>query len=213
MARAGRAATGLVSVLMILVLAGCGSSSDSGAVTGVSSSDNDGYNGIFMHHDAYSVPDVTLTDTNGKPFDLAKQTRRTLVFFGYTSCPDVCQVVMSTIASAMTRLSDAERKRLQVAFITTDPARDTRSALRTYLDRFDPSFVGVTGPLTQTEALAKPMDIFIEHGRKLPSGGYDVNHGTVVVAVEDAAGDLVWTAGTSPADMAEDLEKILAADK
>ena len=56
------------------------------------------------------------------------------------------------------------------------------------------------------------MDIFIEHGRKLASGGYDVNHGTVVVAVENASGDLVWTAGTSPADMAEDLEKILAAD-
>ena len=212
MARSGRAASGLVSVLMILVLAGCGSSSDSGAVTGVSSSDDDGYNGIFLHHDAYAVPDVTLTDTEGKPFDLAKQGRRTLVFFGYTNCPDVCQVVMSTIASAMTRLSDAERKRLQVAFITTDPARDTRSALRTYLDRFDPSFVGVTGPLKQTKALAKPMDIFIEHGKKLPSGGYDVNHGTVVVAVENAAGDLVWTAGTSPADMAEDLEKILAAD-
>jgi len=197
---------------MILLLAGCGSSSDSGAVTGVSSSDDDGYHGIFLKDDAYAVPHVTLTDTEGKPFDLAKQARRTLVFFGYTNCPDICQVVMSTIASAMTRLSDAERQRLQVAFVTTDPARDTRPVLRTYLDRFDPSFVGVTGPLTHTEALAKPMKIFIEHGRKLPSGGYDVAHGTVVVAVEHGAGDLVWTAGTSPADMAEDLGKILAAD-
>ncbi len=202
---------GLVTVLLVLLLAGCGSSSDSGAVTGVSSSDNDGYNGIFLKNDAYAVPDVTLTDTEGKPFDLAKQPRRTLVFFGYTNCPDICQVVMSTIASAVTRLSDADRKRLQVAFVTTDPARDTRSVLRTYLDRFDPSFVGVTGPLAQIEALAKPMDIFIEHGKKLPSGGYDVNHGTVVVAVDHAAGDLVWTAGTSPADMAEDLDKVLAA--
>jgi protein SCO1 len=211
-ASAQRAASSFVAVLMVLVLAGCGSSSESGAATGFTSSDHDGYHGILMKHDAYAVPGVTLTDTEGKPFDLAQQQRRTLVFFGYTNCPDICQVVMSTIASAMTRLSDAERQRLQVAFITTDPARDTRSALRTYLDRFDPSFVGVTGPLTRIEALAKPMDIFIKHGRKLPSGGYEVDHGTVVVAVEHAAGDLVWTAGTSPADMAEDLGKILAAD-
>ena len=83
----------------------------------------------------------------------------------------------------MARLSDAEQKRLQVAFVTTDPARDTRPALRTYLDRFDPTSSGVTGPLEQIEALAKPMDIFIKHGQKLASGGYEVNHGTVVVAV------------------------------
>ncbi len=213
--RAARSAVGgiVVVVLMVIVLAGCGSSSDPGAVTGFTSSDHDGYHGVLLKDDAYAVPHITLTDTEGKPFDLAKQRRRTLAFFGYTNCPDICQVVMSTIASAMTRLSDAERERLRVAFITTDPARDTPAALRTYLDRFDPTFVGVTGPLAQTEALAKPMDIFIEHGRKLPSGGYDVNHATVVVAVKHGAGDLVWTAGTSPADMAEDLEKILAADK
>jgi protein SCO1/2 len=201
-------------VLMLVALAGCGSDSgsDSGsAVTNVTTSDDDGYRGILLDK-PYAVPDLALTDTDGRPFDLAGQSRRTLVFFGYTNCPDICQVVMSTIASAMTKLSAAERDRLQVAFVTTDPARDTRSALRTYLDRFNPDFVGVTGPLDRIDALAKPMDIFIKKGEKLPSGGYEVDHSTVVVAVRKAAGDLVWTGATSPSNMAEDLKKILEED-
>jgi protein SCO1/2 len=196
---------------MLAGLAACGSSPDTGApVTGISTSDDDGYHGILLD-EPYSVPQLSLTATDGKPFDLAAQDRRTLVFFGYTHCPDVCQVVMSTIASAMARLSDEQREQLQVAFVTTDPARDTRSALRTYLNRFDPGFVGLTGSLTRIDQLAQPMDIFVKQGQKLPSGGYEVDHSTVVVAVHQGMGDLVWTGATSPADMAADLEKILAA--
>jgi protein SCO1/2 len=202
----------LLAVLMALLLAGCGTSSDGGApVANISTSDDDGYHGILLD-EPYSVPDLTLTDTEGKPFDLATQPRRTIVFFGYTNCPDICQTVMSTIASATARLPSSERKQLQVAFVTTDPARDTRTALRTYLDRFNPDFVGVTGPLDRIDALAKPMDIFIKKGQKLPSGGYEVDHSTVVVSVRGAAGDLVWTGATSPSDMAADLHKILKED-
>ena len=211
MARSLRWAAGLF-VVLLLAVAGCGSSDDVGApVTGIRVSDDDGYRGIKLDQ-PYAVPSVALTDTAGKPFDLATQPKRTLVFFGYTNCPDICQVVMSTIASAVARLSDAERKQLQVAFITTDPARDTRTALRTYLDRFNPAFVGVTGPLDQIEHLAKPMGIDILKGQKLPSGGYEVDHTTNVIAVRRAEGDLVWTASTSPSDMATDLHKILKAD-
>ncbi len=202
----------LLAVLLALTLAGCGTAQGSGApVTGVSSSDDDGYHGVLLD-DPYSVPDVTLTDTEHQPFDLARQQRRTLVFFGYTNCPDICQVVMSTIASAMTRLSDAERARVQVAFVTTDPARDTPQVLRTYLDRFDPHFVGVTGSLSRIDALGRPMGIEVTKGQKLPSGGYEVNHTTTVVTVRDGTADLLWTASTSPGDMAADLHKILKAD-
>jgi protein SCO1/2 len=208
-----RALRVLLALVVLVALGGCGSSdSDTGApVTNISSSDDDGYRGILLDQ-PYAVPDLTLTDTDGKPFDLATQQRRTLVFFGYTNCPDICQVVMSTIASALTKLPDEQRDQLQVVFVTTDPARDTRAALRTYLDRFDPAFVGVTGPLDRIDALAKPMDIFIKKGQKLPSGGYEVDHSTVVVSVRKAAGDLVWTGATSPSDMAVDLAKILEED-
>jgi protein SCO1/2 len=155
---------------------------------------------------------VKLNDTDGRPFELAQQPRRTLVFFGYTNCPDICQVVMSTIASAMARLSDADRAKLQVVFVTTDPARDTERALRTYLARFNPGFVGVTGSIDRVDALGKPMGVFIKKGQKLPSGGYEVDHTANVISVHDGSGDLVWTASTSQSDMAADLEKILKAD-
>ena len=199
----------LLAVLMVLVLAACGSEGDDGAaVTGVSTSDDDGYHGIFLDQ-PYAVPDVALTDTDGRPFDLATQPRRTLVFFGYTNCPDICQVVMSTIASAMARLSDAQRDRLQVAFVTTDPARDTGKALRTYLDRFDPGFIGVTGPLDKIDALGKPLGIYIKKGQKLPSGGYEVDHSTHVYGVVGDQARVAWQQGTSPAQLAADIIRLL----
>jgi len=197
---------------MVFALVGCGASGDEGAaVSGVSTSDHDGYHGIRLD-EPYVVPPVTLTDAEGHPFDLAKQSKRTLVFFGYTKCPDICQVVMSTIASAMARLTDAERAKLQVVFVTTDPARDTGRVLRSYLDRFNPDFVGATGPIARIDAPGKPMGVFIKKGQKLPSGGYEVDHTANVISVDHGAGDLVWTASTSQSDMAADLEKILKAD-
>ncbi len=135
-----------------------------------------------------------------------------MVFFGYTKCPDICQIVMSTIASAYARLDAADKKRVKVVFVTTDPARDTTKVLRSYLDRYDPSFEGLTGPLDKIEALGKPMGIEIAKGQKLPSGGYDVDHTTNVISVDRDRGDLLWTASTSPSDMASDLQKILKAD-
>ena len=206
-----RRPTLLLAVLLIISLVGCGSSDDEPPVTGVSVADDDGYRGIKLDQ-PYVVPDVPLTDTEGRPFQLAKQSDRTLVFFGYTHCPDVCQVVMSTIASGLTKLSQAEQDQLQVVFVTTDPARDTGTVLRTYLDRFNPSFLGATGSLADISALGKPLGIDIMKGDKLPSGGYEVSHTTNVVSVRGGEGDLVWTASTSPSDIAEDLEKILEAD-
>ena len=202
----------LLAVLMVVALVGCGASGNDGAaVSGVSTSDDDGYHGVLLDQ-PYVVPHLSLTDTAGQPFDLATQDKRTLVFFGYTKCPDICQVVMSTIASAMARLSKAEQAELQVVFVTTDPARDTEGVLRTYLARFNPRFVGVTGPITRIDALGKPMGVFIKKGQKLPSGGYEVDHTANVLSVRAGKVDLLWTASTSQSEMAGDLEKILKAD-
>jgi protein SCO1/2 len=212
--RRKRPGTGLAAVLavLLLALAGCGSSGggDGAAVTGIKVSDDDGYRGILLDK-PYAVPAVSLTDTSGKPFSIADQAKRTLVFFGYTHCPDICQVVMSTIASAVVRLPTSEQKALQVVFVTTDPARDTKAVLRTYLDRFNPAFVGVTGSLDRIDALGHGMGIEVKKGQKLPDGGYEVTHTTNVTDVEAGKGDLIWTASTSPSDMATDLHKIIGA--
>ena len=213
-----RVAAVLAALLLAPTLAACGSggsgdsASDSGApVKDLRIPDDDGYKGIKLDK-AYQVPATSLTDTEGKPFELASQRERTVVFFGYTKCPDICQIVMSTIASAYARLDAADKKRVKVVFVTTDPARDTTKVLRSYLDRYDPSFEGLTGPLDKIEALGKPMGIEIAKGQKLPSGGYDVDHTTNVISVDRDRGDLLWTASTSPSDMASDLQKILKAD-
>ena len=200
----------LLAVLMSLVLVGCGSSGSDAPVKGFSTSDKDGYHGAFLD-EPYAVPGVALTDTDGKPFDLAAQDKRTLVFFGYTNCPDICQVVMSTIASAVAKLSASQRDQVQVAFVTTDPARDTRAAMRTYLDRFNPTFEGATGRLPAIVRLARALAVPVEKGRRLASGGYDVSHGTQVLGlVPDGRAPFVWTEGTGPGALADDISTILA---
>jgi protein SCO1/2 len=160
----------------------------------------------------YVVPATPLTDTDGASYSLADDTdkRLTLVFFGYTNCPDICQVVMSTLASAMTRLDDADRDQVDVVFVTTDPARDDQSALREYLDRFDPSFVGLTGPLATIIDVGKALAVAIEQGEKLPSGGYDVTHGTAVLGIDGSdVVPIVWTQGTSATQFADDVHQLL----
>ena len=160
----------------------------------------------------YVVPATPLTDTDGAAYSLTDDTdkRLTLVFFGYTHCPDVCQVVLSTLASAMTRLDDADHEQVDVVFVTTDPERDTEKVLRNYLDRFDPTFIGLTGPLDSIIDVGAQMAVSVEQGHQLPSGGYDITHGTSVVAIDH--GDevpILWTQGTSATQFASDLHQLL----
>jgi protein SCO1 len=171
--------------------------------------DGRGYEGAYLET-PYVVPDLALSDTSGEPYSLATaEAPLKVVFFGYTKCPDICQVVMSTIASAVSRLDEEQRDQVEVVFVTTDPVRDTGQVLRTYLDRLDPAFVGLTGDLDRIIDLAKPMRVFVAEGRKLPSGGYEVDHSTHVLGVTGDQTQLVWTQGTSPAAMAADIIKLL----
>lgn len=206
-AAAAAALTGLLGVL-----AACGGGGDTAATTsGFTEHDSDGMHGAVLS-DPYVVPDVTLTATDGSRFSMTDDTDAalTLVFFGYTHCPDICQAVMADIASAMTRLDDADRKRVEVLFVTSDPARDDAATLRQYLDRFDPAFEGLTGDLSKIVEAANALGVPIEDGPKLPTGGYEVTHGTQIVGVDDQdRSPIVWTEGTSAAQLAEDITALL----
>jgi protein SCO1/2 len=194
-------------LVVVTLLAGIG-------LTACSQSAADTFRGAVLHS-PYRVPATELVDTSGHPYSLADSTRKrlTLVFFGYTHCPDVCQVVMSTLASAVARLDPQERRRMEVVFVTTDPARDTRPVLRRYLDRFDPGFVGLTGPLARVEDLARPLGIYFEEDERLPSGGYEVEHSASVLAVRDGRASLVWSPTATPAEVAADVQRLLAAGR
>ena len=194
-----------------VVLAACGGEPESVAtITG--GGDGDGLHGAVLT-EPYVVPDVDLTDTSGAAYSLTADTRKplTLVFFGYTHCPDICQMVMANLATAMTRLDDSQRAQVDVVLVTTDPARDDEAVLRDYLDRYDPTFIGLTGDLPAITRVGEALGIYIARGAKLPTGGYEVDHGTPVVAIDgEDRSPIVWTQGTSAADLAEDVSALLA---
>lgn len=195
-------ARGLLALLCLVLLAGCADSS---------ADSEGGIEGTTLD-EPYVVRDLPLTDTDGKPYSLVKDTDKplTLVFYGYTHCPDICQVVMSTLASAMTRLDTSDRAKVDVVFVTTDPARDTAPVLRDYLDHFDPTFIGLTGDLDTIADLGMSMAVAVEQGEKLPSGGYEVVHSTQVSAIgSDDRVHVLWTQDTSQATIASDVHELL----
>jgi len=199
---------------LALLLAGCGAEDPDpgGPVTGVTVNDEDGMNGA-VPAEPYSVPALALEATDGSRTVLAEDAERplTLVFFGYTMCPDVCQLVMADVANALNRLEPAEREQVAMTFVTTDPARDDAATLRAYLDRFDPSFEGLTGPLPRIVELGEAVAVPVAKGQKLPSGGYEVDHGTHVLGMtDDGRVPILWTQGTPPELVADDIRRILA---
>jgi protein SCO1/2 len=186
----------------LVLLSGCGGEATSA----------DGFTGTRLDP-PFEVSDIPLTDTSGAEYSLTGSTDKplTLVFFGYTHCPDICGVVMANLASAMTRLSDADRERVDVVYVTTDPARDTETVLDRYLEHIDPDFVGLTGDLQDIVAVGKPLAVGVDQGKKLPSGGYDVTHGTTITGIDshDEA-PVYWSQETSSAQFAADIHTLLA---
>jgi protein SCO1/2 len=205
-----------VALLAVVVgaLAGCSASSGDGAenhglvqISGVH--DDTEYHGAEIVP-PYRMPDVTLTADNGQPFNLVTDTAYpvTLVFYGYTHCPDVCPLVLSDLSSAFVHLPEDVQAKTQVLFITTDPARDDAEVLRGYLQRFNPDFLGLTGRLTTITTVAHDMGVAITGSKRLPSGGYDVGHGAQVIGFRGNESPVIWTQGTPVPDLVSDIEKL-----
>jgi protein SCO1/2 len=210
-----------LAALFVLVSSGCGSKADEkpdnpgGAVIKTDQADPNGLRGAALDT-PYTMPRTSLTDTGGNEFNLVTSTTKpvTLVFFGYTNCPDVCNTVLADIASALTKLDDQTRSEIQMVFITTDPARDTGPVMRKYLDRFDPSFTGLTGRLTVIKSVAQALGVPVEGMQKLPSGGYEVGHGAQVIGFgnNDKAG-VLWLSNAAIGDLAHDFKMLVERNK
>lgn len=174
-------------------------------------SDPNGLRGATLDR-PYVMPSSSLIDSAGNEFNLVTSTKKpvTLVFFGYTNCPDVCNTVLADIASALTKLDDPVRDQVQMIFITTDPARDDGPVIRKYLDRFDPSFVGLTGSLDSIKAIAQKVGVPVEGMKKLPSGGYEVGHGAQTLGFgKDDKATVLWTADTAIGDLSHDFGQLV----
>jgi len=159
----------------------------------------------------FTVSKDALVDTDGDAYSLTESTdkRLTMVFFGYTNCPDICGLVMGNLASAMTRLDEKDRDQVDVVFVTTDPDRDTDEVLRRYLDRYDTSFIGVTGPIDEIAAVGKSIAVGL--GEKLATGGYEVDaHTTQVTGIDsDDQAPIYWSQTTSSKQFADDIHTLL----
>lgn len=154
-------------------------------------------------------PALTLTDTRGEEFDLRAETDGylTLLFFGYTNCPDVCPVHMANLAAVFGDLVPEVRHRIKVVFVTTDPERDTPERLRSWLDNFDPSFIGLRGSVDSINAALAEMllpgvaVLPAEHG-----GEPMIGHPAAVIAFSpDGLARVRYPFGVRQMDWAHDL--------
>ena len=158
-------------------------------------------------------PDFTLTDTEGRPYSFLDETRGrvALLFFGYTWCPDICPIHMANIGQAMKSIPSEDRHRVQVVFVSTDPARDTPERIREWLDVFDPSFVGLRGTMEEVNRIQNqvglPASVLDQPDE---DGNYLVGHAASVLAfAADGPARLRYPFGTRQSAWAHDLPRLI----
>jgi protein SCO1 len=193
--------------MALALLAGCAPA----ATVSVPSPGPSAYGGAVLDK-PYELPDLSLTDTNGKEFAVRTGSDKPVLvfFFGYTNCPDICLGVLTDLASAVNRLPEDVRNRVQVVFVTVDPHRDTPEAMTKYLARIDPGFVGLTGEPKTILQLAASMGVGIEGIEDHHDGAYDVTHTTQVIGFDaQRRGVIVWTQGTAIGTFRADFERLV----
>lgn len=173
-------------------------------------------------------PSFVLTADDGSTYDFAARTagRPTVLFFGYTDCPDVCPTTMADLAAGLRSLPPEVADQVEVVFVTTDPGRDTPEVLDEYLAHFDESFVGLTGTAEQVEAAQQAAGVPAAYPVKERGGdaltvpeallpeGYLVEHGSTPVAYGSHDTEVVgWRPGTLPEDYAADLSAIVEEER
>jgi protein SCO1/2 len=122
----------------------------------------------------YAGADFHLTDASGKARSLADfRGKVTVLFFGYTHCPDVCPTTLADMAQVMSLLGK-EADRVQVLFVTLDPERDTAALLAQYVPAFHPAFMGLRGDAQATAEAAKAFGVVYQ--KQVNKSGYTLDH-------------------------------------
>ena len=116
--------------------------------------------GIILLPQSRELPELTLTNVDGQPQALSSlKGKWTLVFFGYTFCPDICPTTLAQLRQLNGLLPAETRSQLQILMVSLDPHRDTPEKLKQYLGFFDPAYLGLTGPLADIQKLANAVSI------------------------------------------------------
>ena len=157
-------------------------------------------------------PRFVLTDTSGAPFDFWNRTMGsvTLLFFGYTYCPDQCPMHMTNIGWALKKVPAGIADQIKLVFITTDPGRDTPLVLRRWLDNFDRNFVGLTGTEAAVTAVERGAGVPLARKTEPRNGNYSVAHANFVVAyTKDNLAHVIYPGGVSKDDWIHDLPLLI----
>jgi protein SCO1/2 len=169
-----------------------------------------------LFDDGRPLPAPALVDHLGRDFGLDRlRGRWTLLFFGFTHCPDVCPLTLATLAEARRLLAGLPPPaQPAVAFVSVDPRRDTAAALSRYVGHFDPEFTGVTGGAAAIESFTRALGVAVVMGAPGEDGSYTVDHTAAVFLVNPQA-ELVAVFGAphEAAIIAEDYRRIVTAGR
>lgn len=155
--------------------------------------------------------DFKLTDHHGQARQLADfKGKAVVLFFGFTQCPDVCPTTLSAMRDVLGQMGQ-DASRVQVLFVTLDPARDTPQVLAQYLPMFHPSFIGLLGDDAAIAALAKDFKVFYTKQPGSSAGSYSIDHSTGSYAFDPQGRlRLLFRHGEIPGNIAADLKLLLA---
>jgi len=161
------------------------------------------------------LPQGRFTDQDGAAFDPRRlRGHWSLMFFGFTSCPDVCPTTLAMLAQVRKSLADLpQAQRPQVILVSVDPRRDTPQRLAAYVRYFDPAFLGITtGDQQALEEFARQMGVVVSVS-ELPDGNYTVDHSAAVFLVDpQAALRALFSPPHSAQLIAADYRHIVGAD-
>jgi protein SCO1/2 len=169
--------------------------------------------GTWFGEQARALADFELTDHRNLPLTRAELTGKwSLMFFGFTHCPDICPVTLQTLDRMLGSIDDADvSAALQVYFVSVDPYRDTPERLAEYVAYFNPAFIGASAPPQKLRQLTGPLGIAHQiHQRSGDSENYGVDHSGAVVLINPQAEFAgLFGAPQDAAAMARDLTRIV----
>lgn len=157
-----------------------------------------------------AAPQIELIKSNGETFSLSDQKGKIiLLFFGYTSCPDVCPTTLAELKLVMDDLG-YKTEQVIVVFVSVDPERDTPEKIQKYVEHFNNEFIGLSGSMEELEKIWKDYGVFREEVQSDSAFGYIVNH-TARTYLIDKDGNLRLSYGfqTPVDDIVYDLELLL----
>ena len=157
---------------------------------------------------AFSLEDIDII----APFTKASlEGHWSLLYFGYTHCPDVCPTTLANLNKMMLRLADLPAaEQLRIYFISVDPKRDTPELLKQYAHYFNPAFIGVTGAVDNLHALTDPLGVAFSYDPPNQSGNYSVDHSAVVFLIDPRGEETaIYTPPMIPERMAADYRAIV----